>query len=105
MMTGMMCDPICVNVATDFSDLIRTSFKSILTQIAELSPSDSVLNAQLRLKDGQFAASVEIHSSELNITTEKKEENIVALLSSIKHDLMEQIEAWKKVRSVETHSA
>lgn len=105
MISGMACGDLCLKSTNELSDLIRTSFKTILTQIAELSPSDSVVNAQLDFHKGIYKATVEIHSSELNIQTTKNADNVISLLSSIKHDLMEQIEAWKKVRSVEPHSA
>lgn len=105
MINGMTDGNISLRCAKELSDLIRTSFKSILTEVAEFSPSDSVLNAQLDMKEGLYNANVEIHSSELNISTVKSADSVVTLLGSLKHDLMDQIEAWKKVRTVEPHSA
>lgn len=105
MSNGMTESNITLKCATELSDLIRNSFKTILTQIAEFSPSDSMVNAQLRMNEGLYKAQVEIHSAELNISTEKCADNVVSLLGTLKHDLMDQIEAWKKVRTVEPHSA
>jgi hypothetical protein len=83
--------------------MIRTSFQTILNQVADFSPSDSMVKAELGMKEGLYNADIEIHSSELNICTKKSGESIGMLLGTIKNDLMEQIEAWKKVRTVEGH--
>ncbi len=103
MINGMTCGNITVKCANELSDMIRTSFNTILNQVADFSPSDSLVKAELDIKEGVYNARMEIHSQELNISAEKTGDSIVNLLGSLKHDLMEQINAWKKVRSVECH--
>ena len=105
MINGMTCGNVVMKCASNMSDLTRASFKTILTQLSDFSPSDALLNAHLCQDDGIYRASVEIHSSELNIAIEKKAGSIVSLLGDLKHDLMDQIIAWRKMRTVESHSA
>ena len=105
MIDGLTYGNVSMKCANGLSDLICNSFKSIITQVAEFSPSDSVVQAELNMKEGLYNANIQIHSQELNITTEKSAESVVSLLGSMKHDLMEQIATWKKIRTVEIHSA
>ena len=105
MINGLTFDNVSMKCANGLSDLICTSFKSILTQIAEFSPSDSMVHAELEIKEGKYNANIEIHSQELNISAERSAESVVSLLGSMKNDLMEQIEAWKKVRTVVSQPA
>lgn len=105
MIDGTMCDNISLKCAHNLSDIVRTSFKTVLNEVADLSPSDSMVDGELDLKDGQYHANVVIHSSELNVCTSESNGNVFALLNSLKHDLMEQIDAWKRIRTVEPHSA
>jgi hypothetical protein len=76
---------------------------TILNQLADSSPSDSLVKAELGMEEGVYNANIEIHSQELNISSKKSADSVISLLGSVKHDLMEQIEAWKKVRTVEAH--
>lgn len=103
MINGMTCGNVTVRCANELSDLIRTSFQTILNQVADFSPSDSFVKAQLDMNEGVYNANIEIHSQELNIVAKRSDNSIVSLLGLIKHDLMEQIEAWKKVRTVMSH--
>lgn len=102
MINGMTFGNVTLRCPNDLSDLIRTSFQTILNQVADFSPSDSTVKAEIDMCEGVYNADIEIHSQELNIKTHRSDNSIVALLSSIKHDLMDQIDAWKKVRSVES---
>ena len=103
MINGAICGNVTKRCANELSDLIRTSFMTILNQVADSSPSDSLVKAELGIKEGKYNANIEIHSQELNISSRKSAESIISLLGSVKHDLMEQIDAWKKVRIVEAH--
>lgn len=103
MINGVTCGNITFKCANELGGLIRESFQTILNQVADFSPSDSTVNAQLDVKEGRYDANIEIHSQELHISTKRSDNSIVSLLGSIKHDLMDQIEAWKKVRTVEAH--
>ncbi len=103
MINGVTFENVTMKCANEITELIRGSFMAILNQVADSSPSDSLVKAELGMKEGMYNANIEIHSQELNITAEKSAESIISLLGSIKHDLMDQIEAWKKVRTVEAH--
>ncbi len=103
MINGMICGNVTMKCANELSDLIRTSFMTILNQVADFSPSDSLVKAELGMDHGVYNANIEIHSQELNISANKSADSVISLMGSIKHDLMEQIEAWKKVRTVEAH--
>lgn len=103
MINGVTCSNVTMRCANELSSLIRESFQTILNQVADFSPSDSSVNAQLEMSEGRYNANIEIHSQELNIVTKRSDNSIVSLLGSLKHDLMDQIEAWKKVRTVECH--
>jgi len=103
MINGMICGNVTMNCANELSDLIRTSFTTILNQVADSSPSDAMVKAELGIDQGIYNANIEIHSQELNISAKKSADSVISLLGSIKHDLMEQIDAWKKVRTVEAH--
>lgn len=100
MINGVTCGNVTMRCANELSDLIRTSFQTILNQVADSSPSDSLVKAHLEMRDGLYDANIEIHSSELNICAQRSGDSVVSLLGSLKHDLMEQIDAWKKVRTV-----
>ena len=103
MINGMTCGNVTLTCANELSDMIKTSFQTILNQVADFSPSDSSVKAELEVKEGLYNANIEIHSLELNITTEKSGPSVSSLLGSIKDDLMEQIDAWKKIRMVEVN--
>lgn len=103
MINGMICGNVTMKCANELSDLIRTSFMTILNQVADSSPSDSMVKAELCMDQGMYNANIEIHSQELNISAKKSADSVISLMGSIKHDLMEQIEAWRKVRIVEAH--
>ncbi len=102
---GMTCGNIAMKVTGNPSDLVRAGFKSVLAQLSDLSPSDSMVNAHLTQENGKFKANIEIHSSELNVSIEKCGDSPVSLLGDVKHDLIKQISDWKKVRVVGSHSA
>lgn len=101
MINGMTCGNVTLRCANELSDLIRASFQTILNQVADSSPSDSLVKAELDMHEGVYNANIEIHSSELNIISQRSGESVVHLLGDVKHDLMDQIDAWKKVRTVE----
>ncbi len=103
MINGMMCGNVTLKCASELSDIVKTSFQTILNQVADFSPSDSSVKAELDMKEGLYNANIEIHSQELNISTVKSGASVSSLLGSIKDDLLEQIDAWKKVRMVEVN--
>lgn len=105
MIEGMTGGNVIMKCTGNTSDLIRASFKSILTQLSDFSPSDSLVSAKLIQENGKFKARIEIHSSELNITIERCADSPVSLLGEIKSELMDQIASWRKIRVVESHSA
>lgn len=103
MINGVTFGNVTIKCANEVTEMIRSSFMTILNQVADSSPSDSLVKAELDMKEGVYNANIEIHSQELNITAEKSAESVISLMGSLKHDLMEQIDAWKKVRTVEAH--
>jgi hypothetical protein len=103
MINGVTCGNVTLKCANELSDIVKTSFQTILNQVADFSPSDSMVKAELDMKEGLYNANIEIHSQELNISADKSSDSVISLLGSIKHDLMEQIDAWKKVRTVEVN--
>ncbi len=103
MINGMTCGNVTLKCASELSDMIKSSFQTILSQVAEFSPSDSSVRAELEMKEGLYNANIEIHSQELNFKTEKSDGSVVSLLGDIKEELMEQINAWKKMRIVEAN--
>ena len=103
MINGMTCGNVTLKCANELSDIIKSSFQTILNQVADFSPSDSSVRAELEMKEGIYNANIQIHSQELNISTEKSDGSVASLLGSIKDELMEQIDAWKKIRTVEVN--
>ena len=103
MINGMTCGNVTLKCANELSDIIKSSFQTILNQVADFSPSDSSVRAELEMKEGIYNANIQIHSQELNISTEKSDGSVASLLGSIKDELMEQIDALKKIRTVEVN--
>ncbi|PIS10984.1 MAG: hypothetical protein COT73_06405 [Bdellovibrio sp. CG10_big_fil_rev_8_21_14_0_10_47_8] len=82
----------------------RSSLTTILHQLAELCPSDSLFTADIHQEGEAYNADIQVHSQQLHITAHESGDSVYSLIGALTHDITEKIDAWKKIRNIGTEA-
>lgn len=84
-------------------DAVKTNFKSMMTCVLDLSPSDAACQAVLK-KTGEFyRASIVIHSQVTTFFSQCTSSSLEKVLKTVQEDLMDQILRWKRTRMLDAN--
>lgn len=97
-------DALNIQCSAQVSAEAKASFKAMIQQILDSSPSDSTAKVELIAgEQGEVAATVHIQSKDVDFKAAKTG-GVELALKSVRTELSRQIALWREQRSVEAAS-